>query len=420
MEKIIIKGGQKLSGEIKIAGSKNTALPLIASTILIEGRVILKNVPKIRDVDSMLKILEYLGAEISFTNSDLIINTKNISYRDLLIDEIKKLRASILFMGPMLAKFKKIKIFFPGGDIIGARSIDAHLKALEDLGCKFKIYDQIIEGSFEKFSNNVVILKEVSVTASENLIMFCCYANKDIKLRLVAIEPHIRNLCLFLKKAGFDIKGIGTHFLTVKKDKRIKNEIIFKIPPDDIETATFLSLGLATKSRIKIINNNLDNLDALLITLKEMGADFEIEKNNFITKPSKLKGAKIQTGLYPKLASDFHPPLGVLATQAEGVTLIHEWLYENRFGYLRELENMGANIDILDPHRAIIIGPTPLVGKEIKALDIRAGAALIIAASIANGTSVIYDFQIIERGYENIVQRLNNLGLDIKSDNYHP
>ena len=414
MEKIIIQGGKKLEGKIRVAGSKNATLPLIAASILIDGKVILKNIPKIKDVEVMLKILEYLGAEIEYNDNELIINSKNISYKDLLIDEIKKLRASILFLGPMLAKFKKIKIFFPGGDVIGARSIDAHLRALEILGCKFNIYNQTIEGYFDKLVNRVVILKEISVTASENLIMASALFKEPINLRLVALEPHVQTLCHFLRLAGYNIKGTGSHFLTVKKGERLKKEISFKIPPDEIETATFLSLGLATKSNIVITNNKIENLDALIITLKEMGANFEIKKNDIITKPSKLKGSKIQTGLYPKLLSDFHPPLGVLATQADGVTLIHEWLYENRFGYLRELETMGANIDILDPHRAIIIGPTPLLGKEIKALDIRSGAALIIAGAIANGISIINEAQIIDRGYENIVDRLKKIGLDIK------
>lgn len=420
MECLVIKGGKKLEGEIKVAGSKNATLPLITASLLTEGRIILKNVPEIKDVETMVKILRYLGAEIEEGNNELHINTKNVNYRDLLLPEIKQLRASILFLGPILAKYKKIKIFFPGGDVIGSRSIDPHLKALEDLGTVFKIYNQTIEGNFDKFTTNQVILREVSVTTSENLIMFSCYSKKPIKLRLVAIEPHIQTLCLFLKKLGFNIKGIGSHFLTVSKGEKIKKEIIFKIPPDDIETVTFLSLGLATKSKLKIIENNLQNLDSLFIILKEMGANVEIKNSDLITKESKLKGVKIQTGLYPKLLSDFHPPLGVLTTQAEGVTLIHEWLYENRFGYLRELEQMGANIEILDPHRAIIIGPTPLIGKEIKALDIRSGAALIIGSAIARGVSIIYDAQIIDRGYENIVERLKNIGLDIERKNLSP
>lgn len=420
MEYLIIRGGKKLEGEIRVAGSKNAALPLLAASILIEGRVIFENVPQIKDVEIMLKILNHLGAEIIQGEKELIINTKNINHRDLLLPEIKQLRGSILFLGPVLAKYKKLKLFTPGGDVIGSRSIDAHLKALEDLGVKFKQYNQTIEAYFDKLTNYQTILREISVTASENLIMFSCFSKKPIRLRLVAIEPHIQTLCLFLKKAGFKISGIGSHFLTVGRGERIKKELRFKIPPDEIESATFLSLALATKSRLIITNNNPNNLDSLFVILKDMGANIEIKNSTFITKESKLKGVKIQTGLYPKLLSDLHPPLGVLATQAEGVTLIHEWLYENRFGYLRELEQMGANIEILDPHRAIVIGPTQLIGKEIKALDIRSGAALIIGAAIAKGESIIYDPQIIDRGYERIVDRLKNIGLDIERKNLSP
>jgi UDP-N-acetylglucosamine 1-carboxyvinyltransferase len=418
MNCLIIKGGQKLEGEIQIAGSKNAALPLIAASLLIEGRVILKNVPEITDVNIMLSILSHFGVEIEKDHHTLILDTKNTGYQDLLLEEVKKIRGSILFLGPVLAKFKKIKTFFPGGDIIGNRSIEPHLKALEDLGVNFNFYNQTIEGIFKDYLSQKVILKETSVTASENLIMFSALSKKPINLRLVGIEPHIQYLCLFLKKAGFNIKGIGSHFLTVNKGQYIKKEVIFKIPPDDIESATFLSLGLANKSQINIKGNNLNHLDALLIVLKEMGANLEIKNSTIITKPSQLKGTKIQTGLYPKLLSDFHPPLGVLAAQAEGVTFIHEWLYENRFGYLKELSYMGANVEILDPHRAIIIGPTHLIGKEIKSLDIRSGAALIIGASLAKGETIIYDAQVIDRGYENLVNRLKNLGLSIERKFY--
>jgi len=416
MSRLIIKGEKKLEGEIEIKGSKNAALALIPATLLINGKVILKNVPKIKDIEIVIDIMKFLGSEINFENNTLFIDNRNIGYKDLTIPEIKMLRGSILFLGPILFKFKKIKIYLPGGDLIGARSIDEHIKSLSELGVNFNLNDGIITGNFNKFSNNKVILKEISVTASENLIMFACNSPKPIQLRLVAIEPSVQSLCLFLRKSGYEIKGIGSHFLTVSRGKNIKKEIVFTIPPDPIETTTFISLALATKSKLIIKKNKIDELDSLFITLKEMKANFTIKNSDIYINESNLVGTKIQTGLYPKLATDFQPVLGTLATQANGVTFIHEWMYENRLNYLKELSLMGANVEILDPHRAIVIGPTPLIGKEIKAIDIRHGAALIIAALIAKGETIINQAEIIDRGYENIVERLKNIGADITKE----
>jgi UDP-N-acetylglucosamine 1-carboxyvinyltransferase len=414
MARFLIKGGKKINGEIKVAGSKNAILALLPASLLIDGRVIFKNVPLIKDVESMISILKYLGAEIYFDDGNLIINNKNLGYKDLLIEEVKALRASILFLGPVLAKFGKIKIWEPGGDVIGARPIDSHLKGLSDLGAIFNISNSLIEGKFKKFITDQVILKEISVTASETLIMCASFSKKPINLRLVALEPHVQALCCFLKKAGYEISGIGTHFLKICKGKNLKKEVIFEVPFDYVEAATFLSLSPVIKDKLIIENVPFEDLDSVLIISKEMNINLEIKNKNLIVKKSKLKGTKIQTGIFPKFPSDAHPPFGVLATQANGVSLIHEWLYENRFGYLKELEHMGANVEILDPHRAIIIGPTPLLGKEVRSLDIRAGIAVLIAGLIAEGETLISEVEKIERGYEKIDERLNMLGADIK------
>jgi UDP-N-acetylglucosamine 1-carboxyvinyltransferase len=415
MAKLIIQGGRKLDGKIKVSGSKNAILTLLPASLLIDGQVIFKNVPQIKDVEVMIKILEYLGAEVNFEKSNLIINTKNVSYRDLLLDEVKLLRASILFLGPVLVKFGKIKTYFPGGDVIGARPIEAHLKGMIDLGAKINSSEDVLIGEFKKFNNDNIILKEISVTASETLIIASCLSKKPINLRLVALEPHVQALCEFLSLAGYKIKGIGTHFLKVNKGEKIKKEVIFKVPSDFVEAGTFMTLAPIVKKKIIIEKAPIENLDALFVLAKEMNLDFEIKKNAIILKPSKPKGAKIQTGLYPKFASDLHPPFGILATQAKGVSLIHEWLYENRFGYLKEAEYMGANIEILDPHRAIVIGPTPLFGKEVKSLDIRSGISLVIAGLYAQGETTIYEAEKIDRGYEKIEEKLSNLGAEIKS-----
>ena len=414
MAKFLVRGHKKLNGEIKISGSKNLILALIPASLLIRGKIIFKNVPHIKDVETMIKIIEYLGANVNFEDDVLIINTKNIIYKPLLIPEVKNLRASILFLGPLLTLFGKIKSYLPGGDVIGARPLEAHFDALRELGCKIFVTNNIIYGSFKKFKNNRIILRETSVTATETLIMASCLSPRKIYLRLVSLEPHVQFLCKFLVSAGYNINGIGTHFLEVSKGERIKKELFFYIASDYIETASFIALTPIIQNKLILKNNDYDSLDSILNVCKIMGVKYSLSKNNIILKPSILKGTKIQTGLHPKFPSDAHPPFGVMATQAIGVSLIHEWLYENRFGYLNELKVMGANVEILDPHRAIIIGPTPLFGREVGSLDIRSGISLVIGALYAHGETIINDVEKIDRGYEKIEEKLLNIGAFIK------
>ncbi|BCX15340.1 MAG: UDP-N-acetylglucosamine 1-carboxyvinyltransferase [Candidatus Parcubacteria bacterium] len=414
MAKFLVKGHRKLNGEIYISGSKNTILALIPASILVKGKVIFKNVPRIKDVEVMLKIMQYLGAETLFQDNTLIIDTTNLEYRPLTINEVKQLRASILFLGPLLVRFGKIKSYLPGGDVIGARPLEAHFEGLQELGCKISVKGNMILGSFKKFQNDTIILKEASVTATETLIMASCLSSKKISLRLVSLEPHVQHLCRFLIKAGYRIKGTGTHFLEVSKGEKIKRLVSFYVNPDYIETASFLALTPVIKNKLILKNNDYESLDAILSVCKAMGVNYSLKKTDIILKPSLLKGAKIQTGLHPKFPSDAHPPFGVMATQAYGVSFIHEWLYENRFGYLNELKVMGANVEILDPHRAIIIGPTPLFGKEVGSLDIRSGISLLIGALYAYGETVINDVEKIDRGYEKIEEKLLNIGAYIK------
>jgi UDP-N-acetylglucosamine 1-carboxyvinyltransferase len=413
MSYLVIKGGQKLKGEVKISGSKNTALKIIAATLLNKGKNILINVPKISDVLVILEILEYLGCKIIWENNKLIIDSSNIKNKSLIIDAVKKLRASVVLLGPMLSLFKEVEIARPGGDIIGARSIGVHLNALRDLGCEIQENENVY-AKFKKITNNFVILKEMSVTATENLLLFLSLIPKKVKIRLAATEPSVVYLCKFLKKLGVEIKGIGTPFLEVEGRKNLKKKVIFKIPPDNIETGTFIALAGATKSHLVIKDIVPEELDAVLITMNEMNFKYKLKNKSIEIFPSDLKGTKIQVGLYPKFPSDLQPLFGALATQAKGVTLIHDWMYENRFSYINELVYMGANAEILDPHRAIIIGPTLLKGKEVRSLDIRAGAALIIAALVAHGESILYEAEKIERGYENIVEKLQKIGANIR------
>jgi len=413
-----IRGQTKIGGEITVSGSKNATLAILAASILIKERVFLENIPSLSDVFEMFKIIESIGGKVFYEKNRALIETTNISSYEPDPIPVRKIRGSVNFIGSILAKFGKIKIPYPGGDIIGSRPIKTHLDSLKILGVDFE-EGEIIRGSVKSKKGGCIILKESSVTATQILLMYATSLDSPLEIRLAATEPSIVALSKFLQKAGIKIKGIGTPFLKVYPSN-IKKIIKFKIPPDNIETGTWIALGGATKSEIKINNVNLSDLDSIFVTLNEIGVPYKIEKKSLIIKKNKkpLKAIKLQTGLFPKFPTDLQAPFGVLLTQANGVSLIHDWLFESRFGYLLELNKMGANTEILDSHRAIIIGPTPLYGKEISSLDIRAGAALVIASVIAQGISKIFEAEKIYRGYENLPEKLKNLGVEIEVENY--
>lgn len=410
MAKLLIEGGRKLSGQIAVAGDKNSTLPILAAAVLTKGEVILENVPRIVDVETMLRILATLGAEHDWTDEHTLrLDTRRLDYTDLLLDETKKLRGSILFLGSMLGRFGKVKTHQPGGDIIGARPIETHLKGLTTLGVRLHV-DDYLGGVVGKQGARTVVLPEASVTGTETLMLFCARRPGVTQLKLTATEPSVQALGRFLQQLGVKIEGLGTPFMTIRGTKQFVRHVRFTLPPDSIETATFVAVAGATRGDIMITGITPVSLDALFLVMDEMGFDYQVKRDTIMIKPTRLRGVKIQTGLYPKFMSDMHPPFGVLATQARGVTLVHDWLYENRFGYLRELMAMGANAEILDPHRAIIIGPTPLTGTEVRSLDIRAGMALIIAGLVAKGTTIIHGAENISRGYEHVAERLQALG----------
>ena len=417
MSKFIIQGGQTLKGNIRVSGAKNAVLPILAASLLSPGKIRLNNVPRIQDVESMLSIMRLMGVSHTWEGEhELLIDCQNIAYADLLADEVKKMRGSILFLGPVLALFGKAKLYRPGGDIIGARPISVHTDGLRNLGVEVQ-ENEIVHAHVKKTKNNSIVLQEASVTGTETLMMFCAGVFHTTTLKLVATEPHVQALGFFLQELGVKIEGIGTPFLKITGKKNLKKNISFSIPPDPLEAATFVALAAATRSTIAISGTCPNDMDAIFLVIQDMHIKYTAVKDIITVHPSELKGAKIQTGLYPKFPSDTQSPFGVLATQAQGVTLIHDWMYENRFNYLRELAYMGANVEILDPHRALIIGPTPLQGKEVRSLDIRSGISLIIAGLIAKGTTIIYDVEHIDRGYEHIQERLRALGAHITREN---
>jgi len=415
MEYFVIKGGRALSGEIEVNGSKNALLPLLAATVLTDEPCLIKNFPVIQDAENALLILQNLGAKITRRPGEILIESAGINSFQPPADIVRKFRGSVLFAGSLLGRFGQVITAYPGGDIIGSRPLDTHLEAFESLGAKVsETPEHLLKIEIPKLVGTKIVLSEISVTATENAILASVLAEGKTIIKLAATEPHIQCLADFLNKMGAQIEGAGTNTIQIKGVKKLRGAEQMVIPDSD-EALSLAVLAAATRSDVLIKNIEPDFLEAGFQKLKMMAVNFEVGQNWLqIKKPLGLyRASKIQAGFYPKLMSDQLPPLAVLATQASGNSLIHEWMYEGRLGYIQELIKMGANAVILDPHRALVVGPTPLRGAEIKALDIRSGMTMIIAALVANGESILNEAYHLDRGYQKIEERLQKLGADI-------
>ena len=419
--KFIVNGGRSLAGEIEVRGFKNAATPIIAATLLTRRPCIIKNLPLIGDVRIMLQLIEKVGAELNWVDERAVrIVNKNIDPSKIDRDLICRMRSSVLLVGPLLARFGEVKINTPGGCHIGARPLDTHFDAFREMGFTVA-YDEpndlyyLNAGGGDK--SNEVALKEFSVTATENLLLYSAL-HPGLKIKIAAAEPHIEDLGRFLIKLGAKINGLGTHEIDIKGGiKKEGGEVEYTLMNDPIEAGTFMALAAATKSKIRIKDAPIDSLTLPLLKFKEFGAEFKLVGNDIIVdgESGELKAApKLMTQPYPGFPSDLQAPFAVLATQSKGETLIFDTIYEGRLKYLYELDKMGARVEILDPHRAIIKGPTRLRGKNIESLDLRAGATLIIAALTAEGESILHSAEEIDRGYEKIEERLKILGADIR------
>jgi len=417
MEKFIINGGRHLKGEINVMGSKNAATPILSACLLTQEECIIDNVPVITDVLKMIELLQSMGVQIEWIGEHKLRVKAGSSVDPEKMDYsiVGHMRSSILLLGSLLARFKKFKIRQPGGCIIGSRPVGVHFDALEALGAKISYDKGFYCLNAEKLTGKIIVLKEFSVTATENLLMAASLAEGKTTIKIAALEPHVQDLARFLVKMGAKIKDVGIHTIEIYGVPGLHgaNHAIIS---DPIEAGTFAILAAATKSSITINNVVTEDLDLVIEKMKEMGAKIETGKNKIIIKPAlKLSAVKkIESRTYPGVPTDLQAPFGVLATQAEGTTLIHDTLYEGRMGYINELNKMGANAIICDPHRALITGPTPLYGQDITSFDLRAGATLIIAALLAEGQSTINKIEQIDRGYEKIEERLREIGADIQ------
>ena len=416
MDYFEIIGGKKLRGTIEVRGSKNATTPILAATLLTKEECVLDNIPLIEDVFRMLEIMESMGSEIRWISKRSVsVRNKNIDPGKMDVEKVRKLRSSILLLGSLSARFDNFKLYHPGGCVIGKRPLGTHFDAMRKLGIEIKQNEKFynIRAAGRKASK--VVLRELSVTGTENAMMLAANLSGKTVIKIAATEPHVEELGKFLISMGAEIKGLSAHTLEIIGRKNLKGAK-HAIIPDANEAATFLIMGVATGSPIKIINAKEDHLDLVLEKLREFGADFRIGKNYIEVIPAKkLKAVpKIDTRTYPGVPSDVQAPFGVLATQAEGRTLIHDSLYESRFNYVGELQKMGARAEVLDVHRVVMEGPVNLSGKTITSFDLRAGATLIIAALIARGKTIIKDIYQVDRGYERIEERLQKLGAEIK------
>jgi len=419
-QKFIIQGGKPLIGEIEVGGCKNAATPILAATLLTEKPCIIDNLPLVEDVLRMINILQEMGAEIKWLGSKKIkITNKNINPKRIDQKIVCKMRSSVLLIGPLLARFGEVNIAQPGGCIIGVRPIDVHIDALKKMGAevseKDNFYNFKING---KLQGSNIILKEFSVTSTENVLMAAALAEGKTIIKIAATEPHVQDLCIFLKKMGVKIQGIGTHTLKITGQKKLKGANHFLIF-DPVEAGTYMIMAAATKGDLKIKNTPTEYLDLVFELFREMRVPVKIinKKTIQILPWQELIFNKVQCLPYPGIPTDLQSVFGVLATQSPGSTLIHDPMYEGRLKYLEELNKMGAEIVICDPHRAIINGPIKLHGAELGTIDLRGGASLILAGILASGKTTIKNIEQIDRGYEKIEEKLKKIGADIKRVN---
>jgi len=419
MSSFIIKGGKKLKGEIKIAGNKNAMLPIFAACLLTSEKCIIKNVPNIADGVAMLEIIKSTGAIVEkLSDSSYSIQANKIKNTDLPQELTRKLRGCIILMGALTARFKKMSMEHPGGCVIGKRPLNAHLQVMKAFGCNMKIKmnennTPVYSVSNKNYKANELFLEEQSVTATENAIIMATLAPGKTIITNAASEPHVRDLAEFLNKMGAKITGHGTNIIEIIGVKKM-NGATHTLVSDHLEAISFACLAGATKSNLKLTSIIPEDLRMTLIVFDKMNLKYKLDKDTLEIIPSNLISTdKIQDGLWPALSTDAISPFVALATQAKGTTLIHQWMFEGRLFFIDKLTRMGANITLCDPHRALVTGPTKLRAKEVESPDIRAGITLVIAALIAKGATKIDNIYQIERGYENIVERLRSIGADI-------
>ena len=416
MQKLEITGGRKISGTIAISGSKNATLPILASTILTNKKITIKNIPLVRDVETMVGLLSSIGSTVKFDKKKKkieIFNKKSLKtfapYHLL-----KTMRAGVLVLGPLLAKYGVAKVSLPGGCAIGSRPIDIHLEALKKMGAKIKIKNGYIIASAKRGLKGCTIkFPKISVGATENILIAASFAKGKTKLRNCALEPEINDLIIFLKKLGCNISRVGKRSINILGVEKLKS-IVHKVIFDRIEAGTYIIAAALTKGRLIIKNIDPKIISTEINLLHKMGVNIIKRKNYIIVSRSKkLKSANVRTQPYPGFPTDLQAQIMVLMTNAEGVSTIKEDIFENRFMHVSELRRMGAKIEIKN-NKAIIFGKNKLNGAELMATDLRASVSLVIAGLVPSNKTIVNRIYHLDRGYEKIEKKLSSCGIKIK------
>ena len=414
MEKLLIKGGNPLSGTIKCSGAKNAALPMIAATILSKDSIVLKNLPFLQDITTMFELLGSMGAEIILNEDmDFTISSNNLSDTEARYELVKTMRASILVLGPLVARYGKARIALPGGCAIGSRPVNFHLDALEQLGAKIELKSGYIEATADRLQGARIKFDGITVTGTENIMMAAALAEGTSHLTNVAKEPEIVDLAEMLNAMGAKIKGAGTDEITIEGVKELTG-VTFNIPADRIEAGTYLAAAVVTCGDICIDGINPNRLKKVLEKLAETGAEITCTDDSISLsmKLEKPKPVDITTAPFPEFPTDMQAQFSVISAMADGVSNIYENVFENRFMHIQELNRMGCDISVKGNH-AVVKGVGTLYGAEVMATDLRASASLILAGLCAEGDTIVDRIYHIDRGYERIEEKLNYLGANI-------
>lgn len=415
MDKLVIHGQRRLKGEVTISGAKNAALGVLPAALLSCDICTIENVPDILDIKILKRIMESLGARFEdIDNNTIRIDTRNVNSYQATTEDMHKLRGSYYLMGALLGRFNKAVVTFPGGCNLGVRPIDQHIKGFESLGAKVEIEHGLIKLSAEKLVGASIYLDVVSVGATINIMLAAVRAEGVTTIENAAREPHIVDIANFLNAMGANIKGAGTDIIRIRGVKQLKCNVVHSIIPDQIEAGTFMIAAAATQGDVLVKNVIPKHMESLTAKLMEMNVNVEeFDDSIRISAGDKLNNVNIKTLPYPGFPTDLQPPAAILLLRAQGISTITEGIFENRFQYIEELRRMGAKIRV-EGRIAVIEGGYPLTGAPIKALDLRAGAACVIAGLIAEGETEVFNIHYIDRGYERMVEKFQSLGADIK------
>ncbi len=424
MEKFVIEGGVPLSGTIVPAGNKNGALPILAACLLTDDEVTVRNVPRIRDVEAMIALLRSLGAEVRWTDAgEVVVCAAGVAQTTVDRELAEQIRASFLLAGPLLARFGRARMPPPGGDVIGRRRLDPHLDAFRHLGAIVHEGREIVlEAPALGLHPCDFLMDEASVMATENALMAAALTPGTTVIRNAASEPHVQDLARMLVAMGAAIDGIGSNVLTVHGTSSLSG-CVHKLAPDHIEIGSFIALAGATGGELVVKDTRPEDLRMIRLVFERLGLRTERAGTDIIVPGGQElvirndagdRMPKVQSGTWPAFPADLTSIAIALATQARGTVMIHEWMFENRLFFTDKLNLMGAEIQICDPHRAIVVGPRKLRGERVDSPDIRAGMAMLIAALCAEGTTEIGNVRQIDRGYERIDERLRALGARIE------